>query len=235
MFITNISRKAFVQPRLTLLSFFCLVLLILLSSCTNGTGADATVAATTTSIGGDTSYIPVSANPEITVKSENVVQLTLTGTDTQSISTAQLALPYTKDGNKITIDFGQTVVQPLEIKIPRAANLNLTVANGNVIIDTIQGQIVTTLNSGTIKIKNFTPSGTNNIQTKNGTIDVAFGDTTSCNVQAQTNFGAIVSSYATISQKRNAMKATASGTIGNSSGTTVNLTVGYGSITVGRA
>ncbi len=170
------------------------------------------------------------------MKSENAAQLTFVGSDTQkNISTDRFSLPYKKAGNKVTIDFGEAVVQNLEIKVPREANLNVILANGNVVVSSIQGQVTMTLANGTIHMHNFTPLGTSTIQSKNGTIDATFNNKTSCILKAQTNFGAIVSHYSAISEKRSGNQANASGIIGNSSGATVNLVGRYGSITIGPA
>ncbi len=239
MFTSHTSQSL----RFIFLSSLCLVLLIL-SACagtptsSTSTAASAYPASSTdnTSAGnvGDSSYIVVGPRPEIIVKSENAAQLTFVGSDTQkNISTDRFSLPYKKAGNKVTIDFGEAVVQSLEIKVPREANLNVILANGNVVVNSIQGQVAMTLASGTIHIKNFTPLGKTTIQSKNGTIDVTFANKSSCSLKAQTNFGAIVSRYSAISEKRNGMQDEASGTIGSGSGATVNLVGGYGSITIG--
>ena len=231
--------------RFIFLSSLCLVALVL-SACAStpasstpvGTNANPTSNADSTSTAnvGDSSYIVVGPRPEIIVKSENAAQLTFVGSDTQkNISTDRFSLPYKKEGNKVTIDFGEAVVQSLEIKVPLEANLNVVLANGNVVVNSIQGQVAMTLGNGTIHIKNFTPMGKNTIQAKNGTIDVTFANKSSCSLNAQTNFGAVVSHYPAISEKRSGMQDQASGTIGSGSGATVNLVGGYGSITFGPA
>lgn len=176
--------------------------------------------------------IPVSANPNIFVASGNAKQLTFIGTDTKSIATNLYAMDYLKEGNTTIVNFGQSLSQPLEIMIPRGANLTVKMNNGNVTVDSLQGQVSITLVSGTIQLKNFTPHGTGTIETKSGTIDVTFAKNASCNLTAQTNFGTIVSNYPAISQKRTGTKVEAAGMISNSSRTTVNLKVTYGSITL---
>jgi hypothetical protein len=243
MFTASISQKVSIRLRFIFQSSLCLLVLIL-SACAS-TPASSTYTATstyptsstdntTTGNTEDSSYIVVGPRPEIIVKSENAAQLTFVGSDTQkNISTDRFSLPYKKEGNKVTIDFGEAVVQSLEIKVPREANLNIILANGNVVVSSIQGQLAMTLASGTIQIKNFAPMGKNTIQSKNGTIDVTFADKSSCSLKAQTNFGAIVSRYSAINEKRSGMQDQASGTIGSGSGATVNLVGGYGSITIG--
>ena len=241
MFTSPISQRF----RFIFLSSLCLIVLILnacastpASNTYTGTSAYPTSSTDSTSAGNaeDSSYIVVGPKPEIIVKSENAAQLTFVGSDTQkNISTARFSLPYKKEGNKVTIDFGEAVVQNLEIKVPRAANLDVILAAGNVVVNSIQGQLTMMLANGTIRIKDFTPLGKNTIQSKNGTIDVSFADKSSCSLKAQTKFGAIISRYAAISEKRSGMQDQASGTIGNGSGAMVNLVGGYGSITLGPA
>jgi Putative adhesin len=244
MFTVYISPKACLRLRFILPSLLCLVVL-LLSACastpassTYTTSAYPTSSTNNTSAANaaDSSFIVVGPRPDIIVKSENAAQLTFVGSDTQqNISTDRFSLPYKKQGNKVTIDFGEAVVQNIEIKVPRAANLTVILPSGNVVVASIQGQVAMTLGSGTIHIMNFSPIGTNTIQSKSGTIDVSFANKTSCSLKAQTNFGAIVSHYAAISEKRNANEVAASGVIGIGSGALVNLIVKYGSITLGPA
>ncbi|HZR39122.1 MAG TPA: hypothetical protein VFB12_03345 [Ktedonobacteraceae bacterium] len=231
MFTANISRKVSMRPRFVLPPFFCLILLIL-SACTSQSTSSVP---TPTAAKGDALYIPVSKKPEIIVKSENAAQITVVGSDiVQTISTDRMSLPYKKEGNKVTIDFGETVIEHVEIKIPRQASLSVTLKEGNIAVDTIQGQVSITLNNGPIRLMNFTPLGTNTITTKNGTINTTF-DKASCNLKAQTDVGAIVSGYSTIKEKRSGMKDEASGIIGTGSAATVNLVARYGSITLGPA
>jgi hypothetical protein len=229
--------------RFIFLASLCLVVLIL-SACAGtpdastsiGSSAYPTSSTDNPAAGNaeDSSYIVVGPKPEIIVKSENAALLTFVGSDTQkNISTNGFSLPYKKVGNTVTIDFGQAVVESLEIKIPSEANLDIILASGNISVNSIHGQLAMTLGSGTIHIKDFSPLGKNTIQSKNGTIDVTFDAKTSCNFKAQTNFGAVISHYAAISDKRSGMQDEASGTIGNGSGAMVNLVGRYGSITFG--
>lgn len=179
--------------------------------------------------------IPVGTDPNIAVESGNATQLTFVGSDTTSVSTDLYAFPYKKEGNTIVINFGQTIAQALTISMPRQANLTVTLSDGNVTIDTIQGQVSVTLASGTVQIKNFTPRKTDTIETRSGSISVTFTHDASFTLKAQTNFGAIVSGYSAISEKRSGMQASASGTVNKGSAATVSLSVGYGSITLGPA
>ncbi len=234
MLTSHITQKASTHLRFILLSSLFLAMLTL-SACTSTptTTAYPTSSPATASVG-DTSYIVVGPHPEIIVKSVSAAQLTFTASDTQkNISTSGFSLPYTKQGNKVTIDFGEAVVQPLEIKIPREASLSITLGSGNIVVNSLQGQITMTLSNGTIHLKNFTPLETNTITAKSGTIDVSFAHNSSFHIKAQTKFGAIISHYSTLNEQRSGMQDEASGTIGNASGATVNLTGNYGSITLG--
>lgn len=225
----NISQKVVRCSYAVLLPLFCTAVLLLVNACA---GEAAQPVATPTISEGDALHILVSTRPQILVKGKNAV-LSFLGSDAQqTISTERMSLPYTKVGNKVTIDFGETVIQNLTIRIPRESDLSVMLANGSVTTDTIQGQVVTQLGSGTIHLKNFTPRGRSMLKTQNGTIDVHFARQISCNLHAQTGFGAISSGYPTITEKRSGMQAEASGMIGNAAGTMVNLVVGYGSITV---
>lgn len=240
MFTPPIAPEASHRLRFMFLSAFGLILLML-SACaglpdanTTSTYTPSSTTTTPASSMKDALYIPVSANPNIVVKSVSAARLTFVASDTQqNISTSRFSLPYKKQGNTVTIDFGETVVQDLEIKVPRQTNLTIMLTEGNIIVDSIQGQVAIALSSGTIQMKNFAPYGTNTIASKNGTIDVTFAAHSSCSLKAQTDFGAIVSRYSAISQQRNGMQAKASGTIGSGSGAIVNLSGGYGSITFG--
>lgn len=230
-----------------LLSVFLLLLLSLLSACTSGSASSTSSTPTRTSgtplpkstlslpDEGVAATVPVGAHPDIVVESGNASQLTLVGADTENLSTTSYAIPYKKKGNQVLINFGQTISQPIEIQMPRAANLTVTLTAGNVVVDSIQGQVAITLNNGTIQVKNFTPHGTSTIEAQSGTINVTFAKKASCSLKIQTDFGAIVSGYPAIKEKRNNMKAEASGTISNGDGATVKLTTGYGSITIGPA
>lgn len=243
----NTSYIASVSKRLRFLFFLPGLFLLMLSACASTPDASTvrtytgpsmytpvSTAANPVGSAMDSRFIPVKTSPDIVVKSENAALLTFVASDAQqNISTSQFSLPYKKEGNKVTIDFGEAVVQNLEIKVPRRSNLTLIMNTGNVIVDSIQGQVTMTLASGTIQLKNFAPRGTNTITTKSGTINVTFAATSSCNIKAQTGFGAIVSHYAAISEVRNGMQAKASGAIGNGSGASVNLVGEYGSITFG--
>jgi hypothetical protein len=245
MSTVNVSQKTATSRYRALLSLFFSLLLFLSISCANDSSANipaptvsnnASTTSSQTETGMDdevAATIQTGTKPKIVVKGENAALLTFVGTDTQSISSGTLALPYKKEGNTVTIDFGKTITQELEIKIPHQASLSVVLANGNVVIETIQGQVGVTLTSGTIRVKNFTPGGTNTIATKNGTIDVTFATKASCSLKARTDFGAITSGYSAIHEQRNASRSEASGKIGNDSETTVNLTAGYGSITIG--
>jgi len=177
--------------------------------------------------------IAVGSKPDIIVKIKDAVRLIFVGSERPNISAGTVAIPYTKEGNKVTIDLSATVVQSLEIDIPRQANLDLSMEGGNVVIDTFEGRATIALTSGTIGLKNFIPHGTNTINLKAGTINIAFAHSASCGVKAQTNVGAIVSSYTAIREQRSKMEAEAAGTIGSGTGAMVNLTTGYGSITIG--
>ena len=175
MLTSHITQKASTHLHFILLSSLFLAVLTL-SACTSTptTTAYPTSSPATASVG-DTSYIVVGPRPEIIVKSVSAAQLTFTASDTQkNISTSGFSLPYTKQGNKVTIDFGEAVVQPLEIKIPREASLSITLGSGNIVVNSLQGQIAMTLTNGTIHLKNFTPLETNTITAKSGTIDVSF-------------------------------------------------------------
>lgn len=239
------SRCAFIRFSVLLLALLCM-----LSACINAPDSHTSTSSTTTlnNTGGPpapaptinlpdegvAATIPIGANPKIFVASGNAAMLTFIGSNTQSISTNLYSLPYVKHGNTVIINFGQSIGQPLQITIPRTASLSVTLNNGNVVVDSLQGQTSLTLNtSGTIHLKNFIPHGINKIQTKSGTIDVTFAKNASCSLKAQTSFGAIISAYSAISAQRSGMTAAASGTLNNGSGATVNLTVGYGSITIG--
>ena len=234
MFTSHITQKASVHLHLALLSSLCLLVLTL-NACTSTPTSSTypTTSASTPSVG-DTSYIVVGPQPKIIVKSVSAAQLTFVASDTQkNISTNGFSLPYQKQGNTVTIDFGEAVVQSLEIKIPRATNLNVTLGSGNIVVNSLQGQVTMTLANGTIRLKNFTPLGTNTITSKSGTIDVSFAHNSSFRIKAQTGFGTIVSRYSTLTEKRSGMQDEASGTIGNGSRATVNLVGGYGSIVLG--
>ena len=245
MLTAGISRKVLLRFLVPLLSFLCL-----LSACASGPvapphagptspGASTSPVATAPTISlpddGVAATIPVRPNPEIFVESGSAKQLTFVGSDTTSISTKTYSLPYKKAGDKVYINFGQTIGQPLVIQIPRKASLTVTLTEGNVSVETIQGSVNITLTGGTISLKNFTPQGTDTLQTENGTIDITFAKDASCSLKAQTSFGAITSGYAAIRATRNGEKASASGTIRGGSGATVNLTVDHGSITIGPA
>jgi len=199
------------------------------------TGTASTKAALVLPDQGVAASIPVGLNPEIVVESGNATQLTFIGSDTENLSTGSYAIPYKKKGNKLLINFGQTLGQPMEIKLPYETNLTVTLTSGNVTVDTIQGQVVVSVNNGTIHLKNFTPRGTDTIETRTGTIEATFAQNASCQLKAQTQFGAIVSGYPAIKEKRDGMKAEASGTISNGSGAMVTLTTESGSITIGPA
>lgn len=230
------------------LSLILLASLCLLSACAGGPAAPAHTARPTSTplpaspvptfalpAVGVAATIPVGPAPEITVESGSAKQLTFIGSDTQSISTNLYALPYKLDGNRVYITFSQPLSQALEIHIPRAATLTVTLTEGNVTVDTIQGPVNITLTSGTIQLKNFTPRGKETIQTESGLIDVTFAPNAACKLKAQTNFGTIVSSYATINMQRDGEKAQAAGIIKNGAGASVNLIVGTGTITLGPA
>ncbi|MBA2395401.1 MAG: DUF4097 family beta strand repeat protein [Ktedonobacteraceae bacterium] len=235
MFTSYRAQKGANRLHIALLSSLCLIMFIL-SACesTPAISAYTSTDSTPASSVGDTSYIVVGPDPEIIVKSASAAQLTFVASDTQkNISTNGFSLPYTKQGNTVTIDFGETVVHPLEIKIPHAANLSVTLGSGNIVVNSLQGRVAMTLANGTIHMKNFTPLGTDTITSKSGTIDVSFAQNASFHLKAQTKFGAIVSRYSTISQKRSGMQANAVGTIGQASHTMVNLIGEYGSITIG--
>jgi hypothetical protein len=235
MFTSRIAQKASIHLHLVLLSSLCLLVLTLSACATTPVSSTyPTASSASTASVGDSSYIVVGPQPKIIVKSASAAQLTFVASDTQkNISTNQFSLPYQKQGNTVTIDFGEAVVQSLEIKIPAEANLSVTLGSGNIVVNSLKGQVVMTLANGTIHLKNFTPLGTNMITSKSGTIDVSFAHNSSFHLKAQTKFGAIVSRYSTLSEKRSGMQDEASGTIGNSSGATVNLMGGYGSITLG--
>jgi hypothetical protein len=240
MFTSHITQKASIHLHLVLLSSLCLLVLTLnacASAPTSGTyPTTSTDSSASTASVGDTSYIVVGPQPKIIVRSVSAAQLTFVASDTQkNISTNQFSLPYQKQGNTVTIDFGEAVVQNLEIKIPREANLSVTLGRGNIVVNSLQGQVTMTLANGTIHLKNFTPLGTNTITSKSGTIDVSFAHNSSFSIKAQTRFGAIVSRYSTLTEKRSGMQDEASGTIGNGSRATINLMGGYGSITLGPA
>lgn len=241
----NVSRKISLRVLIVLLPFLCL-----LSACASGPAAPARSSTNSTSkpaspVGtaptitlpaeGVAATIPVGPQPEIFVESGSAKQLTFVGSAARSISTNLYALPYKKEGNKVYISFGQTIDQALVIQIPRQASLTVTLTEGNVSVETIQGAVNITLTGGTINLKNFTPQGTDTIQTGSGTIGVTFAKNASCSLKAQTNFGAITSGYATISEKRSGQKAEASGTIRGGTGATVSLTVDHGSISLGPA
>jgi hypothetical protein len=245
----NVSRKRSLHYSILFLLCFCL-----LSACTSGSNpstgpasVSGSVSPTNSSVSevpssdptvnlpdtGVAATIPVGPNPNVTVMSGSATQLTFIGSDTSSISTNLYALPYDKEGTNVIINFGQTIAHALEIKIPQKASLTINLTNGNLIVDSFNGQIGVTMTSGTIQIKNFTPYGTNTIVTQNGTIAATFTKNASCSLKAQTSFGAVVSGYTAISEKRTGMKAEASGTLNSGTGATVNLTTGYGSITIG--
>jgi hypothetical protein len=239
----NVSRNASLCLSVTLLSFLCL-----LSACAGGFTSPVSTAPGSTSKPtsptstqptlslpdeGVAATIPVNPKPDIFVEGGSAEQLTFVGTDTKNISTNLYALPYKKKGNRVDISFGQPLGQALEIQIPRESNLTVTLTEGNVTVTTLQGPVDIHLTNGTIHLKDFTPSGTNTIQTESGTIDVTFAKDASCSLKAQTSFGTIVSGYAAISGKRNGEADEASGSIRNGSKTTVTLTVGSGSITLG--
>lgn len=244
MRITSVSRKAALRLSVILLLFLCL-----LSACASGPATSTSTSTTSGSTSGPASpastitlpdegvaaTIPVGPQPEISVEGGSARQLTFVGSDTPSISTNLYALPYKKKGNTVDISFAQPLSQALEIQIPRGASLTVTLTEGNVVVNTIQGLVNVTLTSGTIRLTNFTPHGTDTIQTESGLIDVTFAKDASCSLKAQTNFGTIISGYAAISARRSGERANASGTIRNGSGATVNLTVGSGSITLGPA
>ncbi len=237
--VRNLQHASMRHHLISLMPLY-LLLLILLSACMGenalNTANTATNSSPATPAIGDTSYIAVGPKPEIVVKAESAAQITLLGSDTQqTISTPKMSLPYQKQGNKVTIDFGKTVVHDLQIKIPSAANLTVLIASGNVVVNTIQGQVTMTLANGTIHMTQFTPLGTSTIQAKNGTIDVSFAHNISCSLNAQTDFGAVASSYPTLREKRSAMKDEATGNIGSGTGAKVNLMTNNGSITVGPA
>lgn len=216
-----IPTQIFPHYRIRLLLVCSLLLLILLSACATDQANE------------NISTIPVEANPDIIIKSVNANQLSFIGTNQQSITADTHTFAYEKEGNSVTIDLGETVEKPLEIQIPREANLTIHLENGNIAIDTLQGQVSIALISGTISVKNFTPSGINEITTKSGTIDVTFTEQATCNLTAHTNFGAIVSNYTEITEKRDKMKSNAEGIIGKESDINVNLAAESGSITLG--
>ncbi len=204
------------------------------STTQRNTGAPASPVSTITLPNeGVAATIPVGSKPDITVESGSAKQLTLLGSDTHSISSDSYALPYRKKGNAVSINFGQTIAQPIKVTIPAQSTLTVTLTAGNVIVENIQGQVTITLTNGTIQLKNFTPYATSTITVQSGTIDATFAKQTSCDLNAQTEFGAIVSGYAAIREKRSSMKAQASGIIGHGSSTIVNLTTSYGSISIG--
>ncbi len=239
----------YMRNKFLLFSITFLLSLSLLSACASGpaspttattsitphnTGAPASPVSTITLPDeGVAATIPMGSKPDITVESGSAKQLTLLGSNTQSISSDSYALPYRKKGNAVSINFGQTIAQPIKLTIPAQSTLTVTLTAGNVVVENIQGQVTITLTSGTIQLKNFTPHATSTITAQSGTIGATFAKQASCDLNAQTNFGAIVSGYATIREKRSSMKAQASGIIGHGSSTIVNLTTSYGSISIG--
>lgn len=245
MYAASVSRKMPHCFSLVLLFFLCL-----LSACANGpttpaqTSAGSTVgpALPTSTVptislpnDGVAASIPLEPNPEIFVQGGSATQLTFVGMDTTNISTTTYALPYKKQGNKIYVEFGQALAPALEIHIPRQAQLTVTLTEGNVTVNNLQGPANITLTSGTIHLKNFTPHGTSILQTKSGTIDVTLAKDASCSLTAQTSFGTIVSGYPTLHEKRSGETDSATGSINHGAGTTLNLSVNYGSITIGPA
>src|SRR5438552_11523189 len=141
MFTPHIASEASRRLRFMLLSAFGLILLML-SACASlpdtNTASTYTPSSTYTipaSSMKDALYIPVSTNPNIIVKSVSAARLTFVASDTQqNISTSKFSLPYKKQGNTVTIDFGETVVQDLEIKVPRQANLTIMWTEGNIVV-----------------------------------------------------------------------------------------------------
>jgi Putative adhesin len=226
-------------PWLSLFPFLLLSLLLFLSSCnadssssSNDTNSMTHTNATVTT--GDTTFIPVDQKPDISIKVSDVALLTLTGSDTQqAISTSQMSMPYQKQGNQVSIDFGQVVLHQLEIKIPHEANITIIVTNGNIVMNSLQGQLSISLKSGTIHVNKLTPVSSNAIQNTNGTIDVTLTQNIACSIQAQTSFGAIISGYSNLKEQRSGMQDKTSGNIGNDTGnTSINLVTQTGSISV---
>jgi hypothetical protein len=243
MGMTPVSRKTTFFPSLALL-----LLLFLLPACggtpssPTSTRADSTyepatphstVAMLTPPDEGVAATIPAGLQPEIAVDSGSAKLLTFVGADTTNISTNLYALPYKKKGNQVTISFGQTISQALEIQIPRRASLTVTVTEGNVRVENFQGTLNVTLTRGTIQLHNMLPRGVNTIQTENGTIDLTLAQSAACHLSAQTRFGAIVSAYPALSAQRSGEGALVNGVLHGGAQTTVNLIVHYGSITIG--
>jgi hypothetical protein len=177
--------------------------------------------------------IPLEPDPEIFVQGASATQLTFVGMNTTSISTTTYALPYKKQGKKIYIQFSQALTPSLEVHIPQKGQLTVMFTEGNVTVNNLQGPANITLASGTIHVKSFTPHGTSILQTKSGTIDVTLAKAASCSLTAQTSFGTIVSSYPTLHEKRSGETDKASGSINHGTGAILNLSVDYGSITIG--
>lgn len=244
MFAINVSRQTCFFLSLTLL-----LLLTLLTACAGGPSSPTPAANSThepttprsvvpTSsqpAEGVAATIPAGSHPEIDVESGSAAQLTFIGSDTTNISTNVYSLPYKKKGNRITISFGQAISQALEITIPRQANLTVTVTEGNVTVENLQGSLNVTLTRGTIHIKKLTPRGINTIQTENGTIDLTLAPSASCHLKAQTSFGAVISGYPTLTEKRDGEGDQVNGVLHDGSQTNVNLIVHYGTITIGPA
>ncbi len=251
MCTTDVSRRMSLW-----LASVCVVFCCLLGACMGGPGStspgssaalatqeayarlNASVVPTSTFTlpdAGVAASIPVSSHPDITVESGNATHLTFVGAATQTISTNLYALPYAKKANAVTISFGQNIGQALVITIPRQASLSVTLTTGNVVVESVQGQVDVTLASGTIQLKNFSPRGTDTLSIKSGTIGVTFAQDASCSLKAQTDFGAIVSGYASIAEKRTGMRAEAAGSIHGGTGAIVSLATVYGSISIGPA
>lgn len=174
--------------------------------------------------------IPVGPTADITVESGSAKQLTFIGADTRSISSNSYALPYRKKGNAITISFGQVLAEALEITLPARSHLTVTLTTGNVSVENFQSQVTVALTSGTIQLKKFAPHGISTITVQSGTIDVTFVKQAACRLNARTDFGAIISGYPAIPEKRSGMQAQAAGVIGNDADSGVDLTTNSGSI-----
>jgi hypothetical protein len=162
---------------------------------------------------------------------------------------------YSQSGNTVTItikriDTNSTAKADAEITLPTKSDLQLQNGTGDIGVTGIEGQMLLTDGTGSIKATqvkltsnsqlqtgtgnvNFSGSigsGNYQFQSSTGNVDVSLPSNASFRVNATTSVGNIASDFSSVQVQQNMVGASASGNVGSAPSATITLTTATGSI-----
>jgi hypothetical protein len=162
---------------------------------------------------------------------------------------------YSQSGNTVTITIkriytNSTAKADADITLPTKSDLQLQNGTGDIGVTGVEGQMLLTDGTGSIKATqvkltsdsqlqtgtgdvNFSGSigsGNYQFQSSTGNVDVSLPSNGSFHVNATTNVGNISSDFSSVQVQQNMVGASASGSVGSAPSATITLTTATGSI-----